>query len=879
MATDVSSFVESEEGKRLFGEALDAALKEVESAQESVPMERRASREVLEQTVGEAADEELWGTSRSVISHLMRLRSEMQSIEDALRAEWDQQDRSQDALLKRTARGRPHGSVDEQVGAFLRRDPRWARLDRESQNILELIKATLQLSISALLRSKVNELIAAGARRYDALLHTEKPEALLSKANEETRVATDPRSALDDFVQQTERASIGVAGPRGCGKSTLIEEYTTEDSKTWRGASTLHIHTQAPVKYVPREFLLHLYAKICQAVLSQRSSGGIDINDPVQPPTDRGAERSARAARVVSVLAAASGTALLLRYASAPGLSSGPRLTAFSGAAATVGIALLATWLIFVDRSTSYTRYSHLARDCSMRRWPSPRTRYLALALVLAGATALLAGRGTWAWLTPTRASGIALLLAGGLTFPRLVRPAHRALGGDERAAWEWLQVMEHSIVLAIGAVAAQITAVASGLALILLPTSASAPDAQLVAGTLLLSAGGSALNAGLAFKGLVDNITRAGAQELAHPAFVTLQRIRYQRTATEGWTSALKMGGGSWSPFSVEAGMSGAVTEAETPMDTPDIIEGINYFLWRYNGHAFIGIDELDKIESPEEARTFLNEIKGVLQAPETHFIISISEDAIASFERRGMPFRDVFDSAFDEVVSVTHLSAQECRELLDRRLIGIPPSFMALGYCLSGGLARDLGRVMYRMISTAERTGERTLTEVTRQVVHEEMSAKTDAVSAALKPLPLEPDVSKTISSLRRMDGCASSRASGSACVLDDHWLSPLQELKADPRISTPAEDVADQRTLVRLTAEMASFHYYSRTLLELFQNTDDNLRHRLIATVEGNGGQALDDLAHARQDFALNPYVAWDRISAFREDNGLAPFDHPL
>ncbi|MFE5872821.1 hypothetical protein ACFQ6V_29775, partial [Streptomyces roseifaciens] len=140
--------------------------------------------------------------------------------------------------------------------------------------------------------------------------------------------------------------------------------------------------------------------------------------------------------------------------------------------------------------------------------------------------------------------------------------------------------------------------------------------------------------------------------------------------------------------------------------------------------------------IESPEEARTFLNEIKGVLQAPNAHFIISISEDAIAGFERRGIPYRDAFDSAFDDVLPVTYLSAQECRELLDERVVAIPPSFMALGYCLSGGLARDLGRVMYRMISTADRTDERTLTEVTRRIVHEEMSAKTDAMSVAVKP-----------------------------------------------------------------------------------------------------------------------------------------------
>ncbi|MFE5872820.1 hypothetical protein ACFQ6V_29770, partial [Streptomyces roseifaciens] len=143
-----------------------------------------------------------------------------------------------------------------------------------------------------------------------------------------------------------------------------------------------------------------------------------------------------------------------------------------------------------------------------------------------------------------------------------------------------------------------------------------------------------------------------------------------------------------------------------------------------------------------------------------------------------------------------------------------------------------------------------------------------------------PLEPDVSKTIGCLRRMDGCKSTRAGGGRCILDSNWLSPLQELKLEPPLGvTPAEDVAARRTLVRLTAEMASFHYYSRTILELFQNTDTASRQRLINAAENNEGRALADLAHARQEFALTPYVAWESISAFRKDIGLADFPCPL
>jgi hypothetical protein len=49
------------------------------------------------------------------------------------------------------------------------------------------------------------------------------------------------------------------------------------------------------------------------------------------------------------------------------------------------------------------------------------------------------------------------------------------------------------------------------------------------------------------------------------------------------------------------------------------------------------IGIDEVDKIEDPAEARAFFNQIKGLFGDASCLFLISISDDAMAAFERRG--------------------------------------------------------------------------------------------------------------------------------------------------------------------------------------------------------------------------------------------------
>jgi hypothetical protein len=112
-------------------------------------------------------------------------------------------------------------------------------------------------------------------------------------------------------------------------------------------------------------------------------------------------------------------------------------------------------------------------------------------------------------------------------------------------------------------------------------------------------------------------------------------------------------------------------------------------------SGHRiFIGVDELDKIGSPDQAEQFLNEIKGIFGVPYLYFVVSVSDDALTAFERRGLPLRDAFDSSFDEIIHVDPLDYAESRRLLYRRVIGLSEPYVALCHCLAGGLPRDLIR-----------------------------------------------------------------------------------------------------------------------------------------------------------------------------------------
>jgi hypothetical protein len=52
----------------------------------------------------------------------------------------------------------------------------------------------------------------------------------------------------------------------------------------------------------------------------------------------------------------------------------------------------------------------------------------------------------------------------------------------------------------------------------------------------------------------------------------------------------------------------------------------------------VIIAVDELDKIDAADLAQRFINEIKGIFGAPGTQFLVAVSEDALAAFERRGL-------------------------------------------------------------------------------------------------------------------------------------------------------------------------------------------------------------------------------------------------
>jgi hypothetical protein len=117
-------------------------------------------------------------------------------------------------------------------------------------------------------------------------------------------------------------------------------------------------------------------------------------------------------------------------------------------------------------------------------------------------------------------------------------------------------------------------------------------------------------------------------------------------------------------------------------------------------NRTIIVAIDELDKIATPDEAIDVVNGLKDLMHSEGIHFLVSVSEDALARFALRGIPLRDAFDSTFDTIREVDRFSVEEAGMLLERRVVGMPQLLAYFCHALSGGIPRDLIRLSRKCV-----------------------------------------------------------------------------------------------------------------------------------------------------------------------------------
>ncbi len=181
-------------------------------------------------------------------------------------------------------------------------------------------------------------------------------------------------------------------------------------------------------------------------------------------------------------------------------------------------------------------------------------------------------------------------------------------------------------------------------------------------------------------------------------------------REALEYLTWDVEQGQKSKNLVKILGGVLGAededsLTLRRRTLSHPELVASFRGLLEEYSREPdspsfLVFIDELDKMSEAEQLIEVVNGLKDLFHIPGVHFIVSVSTDALARFEQRGVPLRDAFDSAFDTVLRVERLSYQESLTLIDARAAGFPPVLALLCHAWSGGLPRDLLRAARRCV-----------------------------------------------------------------------------------------------------------------------------------------------------------------------------------
>ncbi|GAB1515745.1 hypothetical protein [Actinophytocola sp. KF-1] len=328
--------------------------------------------------------------------------------------------------------------------------------------------------------------------------------------------------------------------------------------------------------------------------------------------------------------------------------------------------------------------------------------------------------------------------------------------------------------------------------------------------------------------------------------AYDELHRIRFLQTFTSGWSGKIGL------PYGADLGLNRSTQLAEQTLTHPEVVDNFRRFAQRcattlvrtgVAGRLVIAIDELDKITDPEQVHEFVNEVKGIFGVPGCLFLVSVSEDAIVAFERRGIPVRDAFDSAFTHMIRLENFTLSESKRWLSRRLLAVPDQFTYLLHCLSGGLPRELQRATNELVDIVRDDKCADLAHVTTTMLDRELARKAHAFAAAAQRFEDAPELSSYLSDLMTM-----TEPSVDQLALA-HRLAPA----------------GATNELQRIRWQSACFLLFCVTVREVFVNT-----------LSKDGLRNLDSLARARAHLAVDPQTAWQLVQSVRSAADLGEND---
>jgi hypothetical protein len=833
-------------------------------------------------------------------------------------------DRIQSALEMLTVLRREFGARPTRLAAAGAADTELQQLRDQLRATSDALKqALIERGMLPVLRSIINEQQNDDLRRQVKIpeLSARVPTprlAGLASADPSQMVITPSAQRLSNILNQLPAATIGIAGPRGSGKTTLIEHFCADSD-----GPGLRLMVTAPVEYIPREFVLHLFAELCRKALVAAECSSDEILDP-SAAGGRPWRFAPQLASLLNLLLGLAGFALVLISLATGGLQSEATRVA-AGAVLILASAVLASGLLTGgSRKSSAKPYIErvphlewlLAPLDRLPRGVLPRVGVVGLLTIGAGII-VLPRHGV----TPDveLVQAFALFGAGILSLLSASDVANRLVQWliERRASSRVWPIRDHYKMaawhLAIDALQSLgLMLIVTGIGWLVLWRLNIRPDVIFITGLGLLILSwvmapllrrwrtkvSSQLVDG---EPLVIPIDPAPGDiaNLAPQAAQLFRQIKFQQTWTYGWAGTLKVPGAVKLPVGLDAQLSGGSALARLQMTYPEVVSAFRSFVEKLEpyGGAVIGIDELDKMESDQTAWKFLNDVKAIFGLRRCYYLVSISEDALASFERRGIPFRDVFDSSFDDVIKADYFDLAAAKDLLSKGVTLLPEPFADLCYCLSGGLARDLIRTVHSMFEAREGK-DVPLAELCRRLVLREQEAKTAAVVEAIKGIELEPDVSSLLYWLQGIvptsgndEPTQSDSArplwtmvgtelldylSGQRRRLDEDWGAYTGGGQDSAYSQADSSVVTARQSLHRFSNELIGFFYYCATVTQFFEFADTSVLEQARSPASGYG--TLEHLARSRQAFTLNAPLAWQQITRFRAAWNLTPLISP-
>ena len=237
-----------------------------------------------------------------------------------------------------------------------------------------------------------------------------------------------------------------------------------------------------------------------------------------------------------------------------------------------------------------------------------------------------------------------------------------------------------------------------------------------------------------------------------------------------------------------------------------------------------------------------------------------------MSNFERRGLPFRDVFDSSFDNIVYVDYFAPDESKALLAQRVIGKPVPFFYLSYCLSGGLPRDMIRAFRQIVEIHQQDrANNTLSLINSSIISSEIKAKMRAMGFIVKKLDDLPETNEFITLLFALQTelITSGLLMQKLGKLEEWYTSIITKKEACcVKDSTTKELLPYCNSLLNLFDELSSYLLLMLTLLDFF---NDSLTKHNIEVAEAKND--FFKLAQARQAMAIDPHITKVIIREFR------------